>query len=128
MRPIRRYTSSSASRRNVCAVFFELFQRAFIINHWHRTESADLFVGGNNLLAQLNKGLVALHLVLHLFQFRSQGEIAGVSLSANAGIPQILRAVAGMILLGTSAVALAALAKITEILPRRKSPRSSSWR
>ena len=73
---------------------------------------ADLFIDSNEFLAQLNEGAIPLHLLLHLFQFRPQGEIAGLCLSANAGIPQILWAVAGMVLVSTGAIKLAALTKI----------------
>jgi hypothetical protein len=71
---------------------------------------ADLVVDLDQRLAQAIELTVLLHLLLRLFQFRSQAQIACLGLASYTGIPQILRSVPAMILLGTGAVALAALA------------------
>ena len=66
----------------------------------------------DQFLAQAVELTVALHLLLHFFQFRTQGEISRLGLTSYTGIPQVLGSVPGMILLRTDAVALAALAKV----------------
>ena len=112
MRPIKRPISASASRRNASAVFFQLLQFILIGEDSRRAQQTDLLVDHDQFLAQAVELTVALHLHLHFFQFRSQGEISRLGLTSNTGIPQVLRSVPGMILLRADAVALAALAKV----------------
>lgn len=106
---MRRSISSSASWRNASAVFFQLLQLVFILDHRCRTQLADLVVDLDQRLAQAIELTVPLHLLLRLFQFRSQGQIACLGLASYTGIPQVLGSVPAMILLGAGAVALAAL-------------------
>src|SRR2546428_9398021 len=103
---MRRSISSSASWRNAAAVFFQLLQFVFILDHGHRTQLTDLAVDLDQLLAQAVELPVLLDLLLYLFQFRSQGQISSPGLASYAGIPEVLGSVARRVPLGTRAAAL----------------------
>jgi hypothetical protein len=109
---MRRSISSSVSRRNAFAVFFQLLQLVFIRDGAGGSQLADLIVDFHHLLAQTDKRALSFHFPFHLFQFRSQRQIPRLGLAAHADIPKVLRSVAGVILPGTSAVAFAALAVV----------------
>src|SRR5437016_2513863 len=120
-----RSISFSVSRRNSSAVFFQLLQFVFILDGSGRTQLTDLVVDRYQLLGQAHKRLVPFHFLLHLLQFRPQGQIPCLGLTAYADVPQILGTVPWVALTGTGAVALTAFAiihgndapaKIAEIL------------
>src|SRR5437870_5538436 len=123
--PMSRSISFSVSRRNSSAVFFQLLQFVFILDGSGRTQLTDLVVDRYQLLGQAHKRLVPFHFLLHLLQFRPQGQIPCLGLTAYADVPQILGTVPWVALTGTGAVALTAFAiihgndapaKIAEIL------------
>src|SRR5436309_6250227 len=105
--------------------FFQLLQFVFILDGSGRTQLTDLVVDRYQLLGQAHKRLVPFHFLLHLLQFRPQGQIPCLGLTAYADVPQILGTVPWVALTGTGAVALTAFAiihgndapaKIAEIL------------
>src|SRR6266571_1047228 len=124
--PMSRSISFAVSRRNSSAVFFfQLLQFVFILDGSGRTQLTDLVVDRYQLLGQAHKRLVPFHFLLHLLQFRPQGQIPCLGLTAYADVPQILGTVPWVALTGTGAVALTAFAiihgndapaKIAEIL------------
>ena len=107
---MRRSISSSVSWRNASAVFFQLLEFILIFDHGHRPQLADLVIDLDQFLAQAVELMVSLHLLLHFFEFPSQGQISRLGLASHTGIPQVLWSVPGMIFPSTGAVALAALA------------------
>src|SRR5205823_5412460 len=105
--------------------FFQLRHFVFVIDGSGRTQLTDLVVDRYQLLGQAHKRLVPFHFLLHLLQFRPQGQIPCLGLTAYADVPQILGTVPWVALTGTGAVALTAFAiihgndapaKIAEIL------------
>ena len=107
---MRRSISSSASRRNASAVFFQLRQLIFILDGAGWTQLTDPVVDLGQFLGQAEKRAVSFHLPFRLLQFRTHRQISRLRLAGDADVPQILRSVTRMILTRTSAVALAALA------------------
>jgi len=92
--------------------FFQLLQLIFILDGAGWTQLTDPVVDLGQFLGQAEKRAVSFHLPFRLFQFRPYRQIARLRLAADADVPQVLRSMPGMILTRTSAVALAALAKV----------------
>ena len=92
--------------------FFQLLQFVLILNDRCRAQLADLVIDLDQFETETIKLTVSLHLSLSFFQFWAQRYTFGFSLAPDAGIPQVLRSVTGMILLSTDAIAFAALAKV----------------
>jgi hypothetical protein len=92
--------------------FFQLVQLIFILDASDRTQLTDPVVDLDQFLGQADEGVVSVHLLLDLFQFRPQGQIPRLGLATDANVPQILGSVPRMIFTSTRAIALTALAVV----------------
>jgi len=108
MRLIRRSISSFVSWRTSSAIFFKRRQFFLIFNLGNRPQAADPFIEFPRLLTPLLEAMTRLDLLVDLIQFRAQAQVLSQAFSLARGIPEITRAVAGMVLVSASAVLLAA--------------------
>src|SRR3990170_4466827 len=92
----------------LCNFFFKRREFSLIFNLGNRPQATDPFIEFHRLLTPLLEAMTRLDLLVDMIQFRAQAQVLSQAFSLARGIPEITRAVAGMVLVSASAVLLAA--------------------